>query len=119
MRHVPGALLLLVAVIGSAPFAAAQEIERKTSPVLIREFKPDYTREARDAKIEGVVEMSAVVLEDGSVGDVTVTKSLDQKYGLDEEAVKTLKKWRFKPGTVDGKPVAVTVFVEMSFTLRK
>jgi protein TonB len=116
MRYAIGALLLLG---GSPPFASAQEIARTTAPVLIREFKPNYTKEARDAKIEGLVEMNAVVLEDGTVGDVTVTRSLDQKYGLDDEAVKTLKKWRFNPGTKDGKPVAVTIFVEMSFTLRK
>jgi len=30
-----------------------------------------------------------------------------------------LKKWRFKPGTKDGQPVAVTIVVEMSFTLRR
>lgn len=112
--------LLLTLLLGCGVLAAnAQEIARETSPVLIREYKPSYTEEARRAKIEGIVEMDAVVLEDGSVGDVTVTKSLDREYGLDDEAVKTLKKWLFKPATKDGKPVAVHVFVEMSFTLRK
>jgi protein TonB len=119
MRNAIAAFLLVVTSICAPPLAAAQEIARETSPMLIREFKPDYTKEARDAKIEGVVEMNAVVLEDGTVGDVTITKSLDQKYGLDDEAIKALKKWRFKPGTKDGKPVAVTVSVEMSFTLRR
>ena len=61
MRHAPSALLLLVAFVGAVPFAGAQEIERKTTPVLIREFKPNYTKEAREAKIQGIVEMSAVV----------------------------------------------------------
>jgi outer membrane biosynthesis protein TonB len=32
--------------------------------------------------------------------------------------VKAMKKWRFKPGMKDGKPVAVTITVEMSFSLR-
>ena len=47
-----------------------------------------------------------------------MTKSLDEKYGLDAQAVTAMKKWRFKPGTKDGKPVAVEVMVEMSFKLR-
>jgi TonB family protein len=47
-----------------------------------------------------------------------VTTSLDDKYGLDEQAVTARKKWRFQPGTKDGKPVAVEVTVEMSFKLR-
>ena len=113
-------LSLVLVLLGAATaIAYSQEVAKVTSPVLIREFKPQYTEEARRAKIQGIVEMSAVVLEDGTVGDVTVTKSLDQQYGLDDEAVKAMKKWRFRPGTKDGKPVAVAVTVEMSFSLRK
>jgi Gram-negative bacterial TonB protein C-terminal len=47
-----------------------------------------------------------------------ITFPLDDKYGLDEQAVTAMKKWVFKPGTKDGKPVAVRVDVEMSFRLR-
>ena len=112
-----GVVLLVVGASGAAPPAAAQEVARTTTPVLIREVKPDYTKAAREARIQGVVELSAVILVDGTVGDVTVTRSLDRNYGLDEEAVKALKQWRFKPGTEDGKPVAVTVTIEMTFTL--
>mgnify|MGYP003509931133 FL=1 len=52
------------------------------------------------------------------VGDVEVSESLDKVYGLDEAAIQALKQWRFDPGTKDGKPVAVRVEVEMSFTLK-
>lgn len=44
-------------------------------------------------------------------------RSLDKKYGMDEEAVKTLKQWRFAPGTKDGVAVPVVVEVEMTFTV--
>jgi len=54
----------------------------------------------------------------GTVGEVTVTKSLDDTYGLDQAAVAALKRWVFKPGQKDGKPVPVRVAVEMSFTLK-
>jgi TonB family protein len=119
MRVASCCLFVVAAIACGAQAAIAQEITRDTSPMLIREYKPNYTEEARRRKIEGIVEMDAVVLEDGTVGDVVVTKSLDQEYGLDDEAVKTLKKWRFKPATRDGKPIAKHIFVEMSFTLRK
>jgi TonB family protein len=59
------------------------------------------------------------VLEDGTVGEVTVTQSLDKEYGLDDEAVKALNQWIFELGTKDKKPVAVRIDVEMSFTLKK
>jgi TonB family protein len=78
-----------------------------------------YTRDALAQKIEGTVGLEAVVQEDGSAHEVVVAKSLDAMYGLDEEAVKALKQWEFKPGTKDGKPVPVLIVVEMMFTFRK
>ena len=71
-----------------------------------------------DAKIQGSLSLEAVVLESGLVGDVEIIDSLDQVYGLDDQAIKAIKQWRFKPGTKDGKPVAVRVLVEFSFTLK-
>jgi TonB family protein len=68
-------------------------------------------------RVQGLVELEFVVLADGAVGDVKVVKSLHP--GLDQEAVKAVKQWRFKPGTKDGQPVAVLVAAEMTFTLGK
>jgi protein TonB len=87
-----------------------------TAPVVSKSVKPNYTKKALKQGIEGVVELEALVRVDGTVGDVRVTKSLDAKYGLDEEARKTIKRWRFIPGRKDDKPVPVLVIVEMSFT---
>lgn len=89
------------------------------APKLIKDVKPNYTAEAMRAKIAGRVVMEAVVGIDGTVGDVRVTKSLDREFGLDDQAVKALKQWRFEPGTKGGVPVPVLVVTEMSFSLRK
>jgi TonB family protein len=89
-----------------------------TLPAVVREAKAEYTQEAMQQKIQGSVFMEVVVLDSGDVGDVRVSKSLDAKYGLDQEAVKALRQWKFKPGTKDGKNVAVEVTIEMRFTLR-
>jgi periplasmic protein TonB len=110
-------LLVVGAITLSALPPGTQQVTRDISPVLVREYKPNYTEEARRRQIEGIVVMDAVVLEDGTVGGVAVTRSLDKEYGLDEEAVKTLKKWLFKPATRDGKPIQKHIFVEMSFNL--
>jgi TonB family protein len=88
------------------------------TPRLLREVTPKYTAEAMRAKVQGVVLVEAVVLPDGSVGDVTVVRSLDRNFGLDEEAIKAAKQWRFQPGIRFGEPVAVLVTIELSFTLR-
>jgi TonB family protein len=86
------------------------------SPVLVKEVKPHYTEGAMRRKVEGIVETNSVVLADGTVGDVTITRSLDDE--LDQEAIKAVKQWQFKPGTKDGKPVAVAVNIELTFTLK-
>jgi protein TonB len=89
-----------------------------TNPVLVKEVHPSYTPEAMRAKIQGGVWLQVVVLADGKVGDVKVSKSLDTVYGLDEQAVKAAKQWTFKPGTKDKKPVPVQVDIEMTFRLK-
>jgi TonB family protein len=100
---------------------AAQDQEYKigdgvTAPVLIKETKPKYTEAAMRRKVQGVVEISAVVQKDGKVGSMYVTRPLDDD--LDVEAMEALKQWEFKPGTKEGQPVNVRVNVEMTFTLR-
>ena len=89
------------------------------NPKVISEAKASYTAEAMQAGIQGSVLLEAVVLRDGTVGEVAVTRSLDAVHGLDDAAVQALKRWRFEPGTKDGKPVPVRVEIEMTFTLRK
>jgi protein TonB len=91
-----------------------------TSPVLVREVKPNYTGDAMRAKLQGIVEMEAVVLPDGTVdpGRIKITRSLDSTFGLDQQAIIAVKQWRFRPGTYKGQPVPVLVNVELTFTLR-
>jgi TonB family protein len=89
-----------------------------TLPTVVSEVKPVYTQAAKDARIQGDVEIRTVVKADGTVGDVTVTKSLDKQYGLDQAAVDATRQWKFKPGTKDGKAVPVQVDMQMRFTLK-
>jgi TonB family protein len=88
------------------------------SPRLLYEVRPNYTSDAMRAKIQGIVTMEAVVNPDGTVGAVQIVRSLDQTFGLDQEAIRTVKKWRFAPGTRQGQAVPVLVEIEMTFTLR-
>ena len=89
-----------------------------TMPSVLTEVKPSYTAEAMRAKVQGVVMVEAIVREDGSVGQVQIVRSLDRTFGLDEEAIKAVKKWRFSPGKRLGQNVAVIVEIELTFTLR-
>jgi TonB family protein len=110
------------AIAAASTSLAPQEIFKPgdgvTLPTPIREVKAGYTAAAMEARIEGTVVTEAVVLADGKVGEVTVIQSLDKEYGLDTQAVEAIKQWLFKPGTKDGKPVAMRVSIEMTFTLK-
>ena len=88
------------------------------SPDVIHEEKPQYTSEAMRAKVQGVVEVEAIVLTDGTVGQVRIVRSLDDRFGLDQKAVEAVRRWRFRPGTRMGSPVPVLVNIELTFTLR-
>jgi len=88
-------------------------------PVVVKEAKPQYTAAAMQAKIQGSVWMECVVNENGDITDVEVTRSLDKEYGLDQAAIDASRQWKFKPGRKDGKPVAVRITIEMTFTLKK
>ena len=87
-------------------------------PKLIVEVKPNYTAEAMRARIEGVVELDIIVHADGTVGRIRLVRSLDARFGLDAEAIKAVRGWRFDPARYAGKPVQVRVPVEVSFRLR-
>src|SRR5712691_9474462 len=113
------ALALVVAIVHAQDAPTVYKPGNGVSlPQVVKEVKAGYTKEAMAQMIEGTVGMDVVVLADGTVGDVTVTQSLDTVYGLDQEAVKAMRQWQFKPGTKDGKPVAVRVAVTMNFTLK-
>lgn len=86
------------------------------SAEVIHEVKPVYSPAALRALAKGLVSMEAVVLPDGSVGPVRVTRSLHPD--LDISGVAALKAWRFRPATVDNNAVPVVVEVEMTFRLK-
>jgi TonB family protein len=105
------------------PLAATQQGERKiykigvgiTAPKVIRKAEPNYTQEAREAKIQGSVVLSAVLEPDGRLSTIVVEKGLDP--GLDANAIEAVGTWLFKPAQKDGEPVPVHVKIEINFRL--
>jgi protein TonB len=89
-----------------------------TSPQVLFERKPEYTAAAIRAMAQGTILLQATVLADGAVGSVRVVRSPDESFGLDQKAIEAVRGWRFRPGTYFGRPVAVKVLIELSFTLR-
>ena len=86
-----------------------------TVPTPLSKSGPEYTQEAWDEGIEGVVVLSADIGADGGISNIRVEKSLG--YGLDEKAIECLRKWRFSPATHDGVPENRRTAVDILFEL--
>jgi protein TonB len=86
-----------------------------TQPVLLFRKDPEYSEEARKAKFQGTVELGIVVNAAGQVTNVRVLRSVG--LGLDERAIDAVRQWKFRAGTMDGKPVSTRAVVEVNFRL--
>lgn len=86
-----------------------------TPPVLIRRVSPIYPEDARREGIQGAVQLQIDIDENGVPSNPRVVRSLHPS--LDERAKEAVVLWRFRPGTVDGKPAPASVRVEVNFSL--
>jgi len=78
--------------------------------------RADYSDEAMKVKVQGVVELVAIVTADGKVTEVHVAKGLG--FGLDEKAMEAVRGWRLTPARgPDGRPAAVREVIEVAFQL--
>jgi TonB family protein len=98
--------------IGGGVFRAGGGV---SAPTLLSKVEPEYSEEARKAKYQGVVLLYVEVDPSGKAVNIRVLHSLG--LGLDEKAMEAVKKWRFKPGVRDGKPVTVQAQIEVNFRL--
>src|SRR5580698_152673 len=89
-------LAILLLIIGVS--LHSQEISHTTQPILIHKAEPQYTKEARDARLEGTVELSTMI-------------------GVDAKAIECLQQWRFKPATSHSEPVSTKATVQINFRL--
>jgi TonB family protein len=87
-----------------------------TPPEKIYYPSPRYTEEGRQARIQGVVILEAVVDAVGDVSRVKILKGLP--FGLSEEAAATARQWKFRPAKKAGKPVSVFLNLTIRFSLQ-
>jgi len=85
------------------------------APMLLHKIEPSYSPEARAAKAQGTVVLFVVIGTDGTACDVQLRKGVG--YGLDEQALKAITQWTFKPGMRDGMAVPVQASIEVNFRL--
>ena len=98
------------------PREGSQAPDSLTRPVPVkRPTQPSYTDKARHALLQGTTVLWIVVGVHGDVEQAAVEKPLG--LGLDENALRTARTWKFKPATRGGTPIPVRLRVETSFSL--
>ncbi|HTQ57768.1 MAG TPA: energy transducer TonB [Bryobacteraceae bacterium] len=78
--------------------------------------KPDYSEEGRMARNQGTVVLLVRVDKSGHPSGIKVSRALGT--GLDEQAVRAIRRWRFRPATDRGKPVSMETTVEAPLRLQ-
>ena len=86
-----------------------------TPPRPVQTPSPEYSQLARALRIEGTTALLLVVGTNGHPDDIQIIRPIGT--GLDDEAVATVRTWRFKPALLNGTPVPVRITVETSFHL--
>jgi TonB family protein len=97
-------------------FAELKDAEKQgdlVAPVATHEVDPGYPIELMRQNVQGTVMLSAVIRSDGSVGEVRIVHGIDDR--LDEYASAALARWRFRPATRNGDPVALQAVVMIPF----
>jgi len=89
-----------------------------TNPEVIVDVQPDYPLIAKRAGVGGQVVIRAVIDKQGSVKSVELLKGLGQ-FGMDEAALDAVKRRKYKPGMLEGKPVEVIMTIRVNYILQK
>ncbi len=97
---------------GDGPFRVGGDV---TFPIVLSQVEPVYPTAAREARISGMVIVEAVIDREGVVKEARVLNPLP--FGLSEAAVEAVKQWKFRPGTLAGKPVDVIFLLTINFHL--
>jgi len=84
-------------------------------PIVVSQVDPEYSQRAKAAKFSGTVRVYLQVDENGHTSHIRVVKGVGM--GLDEKAVEAVRQYRFKPATLDGKPVPVDLYIDVDFAM--
>jgi TonB family protein len=85
-----------------------------TAGLLVKKVNPVYPEEARRARIQGVVRLSAVITRNGDIADLEI---LDGPLELAVSAVNAVRKWKYRPYLLMGSPVEVQSEIMVNYLL--
>lgn len=86
---------------------------KTTAPKPVHQVTAEYPQSAIRDGINATVSVALTIPPSGIPADVRIAKGFREDF--DESAVNSIRQWRFRPAMKDGKPVAVTVIIEVVF----
>ncbi len=86
-----------------------------TPPIVLTKIPAKFTADAVRNHIQGTVGLAMVIDEEGKAQEIHVERPLDP--GLDQEAIKAVQQWLFRPGQRDGHPTRTKVQVDVVFSV--
>jgi len=84
------------------------------SAKLVRQPRPNYPPLAKQARISGIVKLSAVISKDGTIKELQVISGHPL---LVPAALEAVKQWVYQPTLLNGEPVEVQTQIDVNFTL--
>jgi len=121
---VPGGQMggVIGGIISSAPVAVPKVATPQrvrvsqgvTQGLLIRKVQPNYPPLARQARIQGAVQLQAEISKEGTIENLRLISGHPM---LAPAAIEAVKQWRYKPYILNGEPVEVETQITVNFTL--
>lgn len=97
----------------SAPTSGTQLVP----PKLLSAPDLEFSEAARLNKIGGVVRVGFTIDETGTPCKLHLVKGLEKDFGLNEQALKAVSLYRFRPATLDGKPTQFAMTLDLNFEI--
>jgi protein TonB len=120
---VPGGSMngVMGGIIGNTPMAvpkiAVQRVrvsQGVTAGLVIHKVQPNYPPLAKTARVQGTVQLAAIIGKDGTIQNLHVISGHPL---LTQAALDAVKQWRYKPYVLNGEPVEVDTTIQVNFTL--
>jgi periplasmic protein TonB len=121
---VPGGQMggVIGGIISSTPVAVPKAVTPQrvrvsqgvTQGLLIHKVQPNYPPLARQARIQGAVQLQALISKQGTIENLRVISGHPM---LSPSAIDAVKQWRYKPYILNGEPVEVETQITVNFTL--
>ncbi|HEY8671890.1 MAG TPA: energy transducer TonB [Terriglobales bacterium] len=120
---VPGGSMngVMGGIIGNTPIAVPKVAVSRvrvsqgvTAGLVIHKVQPNYPPLAKTARVQGTVQLAAIIGKDGTIQNLHVVSGHPL---LTQAALDAVRQWRYKPYILNGEPVEVDTTIAVNFTL--